>query len=254
MTVLHDRLWLWCHNAGVYNFIEKLNDFSDCSPADAAAYFDIANILMVVYGDKPEPPFEPIQQGFDHLKQVVWSIIGDAGSRRNVEKTDIDEVVELRRKHPNIAGGIMDDFFNPNRPDFGIAEISRRMKEAALPLWIVLYDHEVDRPDLPEKLALCDVVTFWTWDPANLHKLDENIAKVKAAAPDKRIVQGCYLWNFNQTGELTLDHMEFQCGKALEYLRSGIIQDIIILGSPLVGMKLPTLEWTRNWIAENFYS
>lgn len=89
-------------------------------------------------------------------------------------------------------------------------------------------------------------MTACIWVCVNLENPDANIAKVKAAAPDNKIVLGCYLWNKNQTGELMVDHMEFQCGKTLEYLRASIIHDIIILGNPFAGMKLPTLEWTRD--------
>ena len=53
---------------------------------EAAAYFDIANILMVIYANTPEPPFEPIQKKFDHFDRVIWSIIGDSASHLNIKK------------------------------------------------------------------------------------------------------------------------------------------------------------------------
>ena len=143
----------------------------------------------------------------------------------------------------------MDDFFNPRRPAFALQQISRTMHDAGLPLWIVLYDHDLARPNLAEELQWCDVVSFWTWDCANLKHLEENMARVKAVAPDKAVALGCYLWNFNLTGLLTCDHMNLQCEQGRRWLHDGTIDEMILLGSPLVGMNLPTLEWTRDWIA-----
>ncbi len=245
---LKDRLWLWCHNAGVYNTIPGLGQ-SHHSPAEAARCMGLRNLLMVVYGDKPEPPFAPVQRELAAFDRVVWSVIGDAGSHRNHVQTDVGEVVALRREFPNIAGGIMDDFFNSDRPDFALSDIVGELHRAGLPLWVVLYDLDLGRENLTEKLGLCDVVTFWTWSAANLPKLKDNMARVKALAPGKSIVLGCYLWDFGGLAEMSVANMEFQCGLGREWLADGTIDGMIMLGSPLVGMDLPAVEWTRDWIA-----
>lgn len=247
---LRDHLWLWCHNPGVYNRIQALGGESDFTPVEAATYLDIRNLIMVVYGGKPVPPFAPIQKKFEPFDRVVWSLIGDGGSKHQDPTADLQEVLALHRQFPNVVGGIMDDFM-PRSDTFALTDISRCMRTEKLPLWVVVYAHELDRPDLQKKLELCDVIAFWTWDAQHLNQLPENMARLKAIAPHHKIALGCYLWNFGGTTSLTLDQMRFQCDLGLRYLGDKTISDMIILGSPLVGMNLPTIDWTRDWIRQN---
>lgn len=248
---LKEHLYLWCHEPGVYNTIEGLHGSSSATPVEAAGYMGIENIIMVSYGGKPVPPFGPIQKEFAGFKKVVWSVIGDAACRYDSKEAYVDEVISLKRNFPNIAGGIMDDFFHEGRTPFDLDAISRKMREAALPLWVVVYDFQIGREDVLRKLRQCDVITFWTWDVKNISSMEKTLADLRREFPDKKIVSGCYLWNFGGQLPLTVRHMEYQCNAALDLLKDGTIDDIIILGSPLIGMDLPTIEWTRNWIERN---
>ena len=245
---LQDHLYLWCHDPGVYNSIEGLNDKSSLTPVEAADFMGIENIIMVSYAGKPVPPFAPIQEGYAKFKRVVWSVIGDSSCKYDNPEAYVDEVISLKRKYPNVSGGIMDDFFHEER-SFDLDAIARKMRAAALPLWVVVYDFQLCRQDVLEKLPLCDVITFWTWDVKNLASMEQNLTNLRRMFPEKKIAAGCYLWNFGGDAPLTLRHMEYQCGAALDFLKNGTVDDIIILGSPLIGMKLPSIEWTRNWIS-----
>ena len=246
-----DHLYLWCHNAGVYNQgIPGLSEKSFMAPAEAARTLGIDNILMVSYGGKPTPPFEPIQEQFSHFKRVIWSIIGDSASTYDNPEAYVDEVISLHKRHPNVTGGIMDDFFNPGRT-FDLPAISKKMHDATLPLWVVLYQHQLTESGILEQLENCDVITFWTWKVRDLFEMEENLAMLHKRFPSKKLVAGLYLWNFGDETPLTVHHMQYQCEVALDYLKTGIIDDIIVLGSPLIGMNLPTIDWTRNWIQEN---
>lgn len=247
---LRDHLWLWCHLPGVYNRIQALDGESDFTPVEAAVYLNIRNLIMVVYGGKPVPPFAPLQKKFLPFDRVVWSLIGDGGSKHQDPTADLREVLDLHRQFPNVVGGIMDDFM-PRSDTFALADISSRMRAEKLPLWVVVYAHELDRPDLREKLELCDVIAFWTWDAKDLEKLPENLARLKAIAPHQQIALGCYLWNFGGPTALTVEHMQCQCELGLQFWREQTINEMIILGSPLVGMNLPTIDWTRDWIRQN---
>ena len=66
-----DHLYLWCHNPGVYNSIEGLDDKSFLTPVEAADHMGIENIIMVSYAGKPVPPFAPIQ-----AEPAVVSLVG----------------------------------------------------------------------------------------------------------------------------------------------------------------------------------
>lgn len=243
-----DHLYLWCHEPGVYNSIKGLGGHSSATPVEAADFMGIENIIMVSYAGKPIPPFAPIQQQYTKFKHVVWSIIGDTACKYDDPEGFADEVISLKRKYPNVSGGIMDDFFNEGRSAFDLDAIAGKMRAAALPLWVVVYDFQLCRQDVLQKLQKCDVITFWTWDVKNLASMEQNLTGLHRMFPGKKIAAGCYLWNFGGDLTLTVRHMEYQCRAALDLLDAGIISDIIILGSPLIGMKLPAIEWTRDWI------
>ena len=248
-TFLRDHLWLWCHNPGVYNQIKALGDESDFTPVEAAVYLGIDNLIMVVYGGHPVPPFAPLHQKFKAFPRVVWSLIGDSSSKNENATADLQEVLSLQEQFPNVVGGIMDDFLQ--RGDtYDLPAISRQMRQAKLPLWVVVYTHELDREGLAEKLALCDVISFWTWNKKDLEKLPENLDRLRKIAPDKPIALGCYLWDFGGRSPMDIELMQFQCNLAQKWWQEKQINDIIILGSPLVGMNLPTIAWTEKWVNE----
>ena len=244
---IKDHLYLWCHDPGVYNSIEGLKGSSTATPAEAARFMGIDTLIMVSYAGKPQPPFAPLHKNFASFKRVVWSLIGDTACRYDSKEAFVDEVISLKEKFPNVTGGIMDDFFNEERT-FDLDAISKKMHRASLPLWVVLYAHQLDREDLFLKLEMCDVITFWTWDIKDIGSMEQNLSLLRQKFPDKKIVSGCYLWNFGGSTPLTLRHMEYQCNAALDALHNGTIDDIILLGSPLVGMELPSVEWARQWV------
>ena len=248
---LKEHLYLWCHNPGVYNDIPGIPGQSFLTAREAAEEMGIENLIMVCYGGKPLPPFEPIQDEFKKYKNVIWSIVGDAACKYENNEAFVNEVISLQKKYPNIKGGVLDDFFLEGRT-FDLETISRKMREANLPLWVVVYDFQLEREDVLRKLNDCDVITFWTWDVKNLASMEHNLRYLHAKYPEKKIVSGCYLWNFGSDLDLTVRHMEYQCNTALDCLKEGIITDIIFVGSPLIGMGLQTEKWTKEWIKREF--
>lgn len=252
MTVsLKDHLYLWCHNAGVYNQgIRNLNEKSFLTPVEAAAFMGIENILMVSYGGKPTPPFAPIQEQYTHFRRVIWSVIGDSACKYDNDEAYVDEIIGLHQRYANVTGGVMDDFFSPGRT-FNLEAISRKMRAAKLPLWVVVYENQLSDSEVLKKLEACDVITFWIWSIRDIAVMEDRLTMLRKRFPGKKLVSGLYMWNFGDALPLTVNHMRYQCNVALEFLNNGTIDDIIVLGSPLVGMNLPTIEWTRQWIRDN---
>ncbi len=248
--MLRDHLYFWCHDAGVYNSYPNLNMQSHCPPEEAANHMGIENIIMVTYNGSPKPPFAAYHERFRSFRKAVWSVIGDLACKYDNDTAYLDDVLALRKQYSNITGGMMDDFFHPGR-DFDLATISGKMRAAELPLWVVLYTSQLEWPGIWEKLALCDVINLWTWEGADLRHLERNIAAVREKMPDKKLALGCYLWDFGALREIPPELMEYQCETALRHLQGGSVDDIVILGSPLIGMELPAIEWTRQWIAKN---
>jgi hypothetical protein len=259
MTTIRDKLWIWSHKAGGHNDKYNLPGSSRMTPAEAAAYLGLPNLLMVVLGNEPTPPFDRDAAAMQSLRRVVWSIVGDSSSRRNDQKTDLDEVTSLAARFPNISGGIMDDFFKEGEPGepvsrYGVADLAhfRSALHAAvrpLDLWVVIYAHQLHLPVAPH-LAETDVVTFWTWKAAHLADLEKNFAALEKLAPSPRKVLGCYMWDYGDGKPMPLDQMQHQCRFGLRWLEEGRIDGIILLASCICDLSIASVEWTRKWIRE----
>jgi hypothetical protein len=244
-----DHIWLWCHPAGAYNNQWNLPGKSAFSPIGAASYLGIKNAVMVVYADEPKPPFNDYALQFSGMDKVIWSIIGDGASKRNNENSDLRYVVDLKREFSNLQGGIMDDFFGAGRENLDkVKAFADKLHMVGLKLWIVLYGHQLEIIDLKKYLKLCDVISLWTWKAEELPLLEERLKKVQNMVPDKEIALGCYMWDFGNNKPISIADMEYQCDFALKKYNEGVISEIILLGSPLVGMDIETVEWSRKWI------
>ena len=115
-----DYLWLWGHPAGVYNdsFLTPLGKKSTIEPVAAAEMMGIRNMIFVRYEGKPQPPFEEYYKPFKKLDRVYWSLVGASGVTSEDER---QHVIRLAEKNENIAGFILDDFFQP-RPQVWLAK------------------------------------------------------------------------------------------------------------------------------------
>ena len=244
-----DSIWLWSHPAGCYNGRWEIPGESALSPIEAAAYLGINNAVMVVFANEPAPPFENYAEQFSGMDKLIWSVIGDAGSKRNNEKSDLQPVLDLKKSIPNLCGAVMDDFFGNDRDNIDVVrKISEKLHAAGMELWVVLYDRQLEEPRLKEFLEYCDVINFWTWRPEKLPALENNLDKLRHIVPDKDIALGIYLYDFEGGEVIDFERMQYQCDIAEKQWENGSIREIILLGSPLVGMDVNTVEWTRDWI------
>jgi hypothetical protein len=249
-----DRLWLWCHPAGSHNGIYGLPGASRITPVEACCYLGIRNALMVKYLEYgPSPPFDQFALPFAALDRVVWSIVGASGQ---TDEQTREAVLELARQTPHITGVIMDDFFKAEGDSpahLTLDELTRvrrrlRLPDRTLELWVVLYDYMLDR-HFDAYLDLCDTVTFWTWEAANLGNLERNFERFEKVAERQSKVLGCYMWDYGNSKPMPLDLMQKQCEFGLEMLEAGRIQGMILLASCICDLGLETVTWTRNWVA-----
>ena len=258
MESVRDRLWLWAHEAGSHNGRFGLSGSSRITPAPAARYLGIPNLIMVTFAGQPEPPFAPHALPLRSLSRVVWSIVGDSSSRRNDDSPDLEEVIALSAQFPNLTGAIMDDFFHQPDAQGAVARYSvqqvasfrRRLHDAPRPLdlWVVLYAHDLDLP-IGDQLAQSDVVSFWTWRSQDLDGLPGNFARAEALAPGVPKVLGCYLWDYGASQPMPLERVIRQCETGLRWLHEGRIEGMIFLASCICDLGLETVAWTRRWIA-----
>jgi hypothetical protein len=272
MSTVRDHLWLWGHEPGSHDTEWGLPWPSRITPVEAAWYMRIPNVIMVRYGPVPLPPDDQYLVPFRTLDRVVWSMVGAGGMH---QPADVDRVLKVSDGLPNMTGVMMDDFFRTSADAASadaasadaasadangvgvidaatLAQDVRSLKARSKPLdlWVVLYDHQLGLP-VRSHLELCDVVTFWTWEAANLERLEANFAQFEQVAPATcSKVLGCYMWDYGSHRPMPVNLMEQQCTRALRWLREGRIDGMIFLASCICDLGLETVEWTRNWIRE----
>ena len=111
MTAVADRFWIWGHEAGSHNGWKGTTTPSRMTPAEGAFYLGTPNMILVRYDGKPQPPFDQYALALRPLKQVVWSIVAAGGIS---EQEEVEQVIALSQRFPNITGAMMDDFFSPS--------------------------------------------------------------------------------------------------------------------------------------------
>ena len=260
-STLRDHLWLWCHPAGSHTRTQEQHGISSLSaiaPVDAVTCLGIQNALFVRYELDPQPPFAPHAAPLASLKRVVWSIEGGGGG-------DVAAVLALTKTLPNLRGVILDDYFarvasgdgHDAAGPFSLGAMCqlRAQLDACTPrldAWVVLYTHEFDREArLRPHLELCDVVTLWTWNAAELVHLEKNFNRFEQIVGGKRRVLGLYMWDYGAKQPMPLPAMEHQCSLGMRWLQEGRVEGLIFLASCICDLGLEAVEWTRKWIAEN---
>lgn len=259
---IQDKIWLWSHEAGshtnpaYYNY--KVKGTSRITPAEAALYMGIQNIIMVKYHDKPAPPYDQYMLSLSPFKRVVWSIVGDGSS---ASEHEIPAAKALAAKYPCLTGVMMDDFFergitlnktqtqlSPYTPEQLAAMHSQLVVNARrLDLWVVLYKLQLDLPLAPY-IEHCDVINYWTYRGKDLATLETDFEKLEQKFPKKRKTLGCYMYDYGSNQELPVSLMEKQCNLGLRWLKEGRIEGIVFLGSCICDLGLETVEWSRQWI------
>jgi len=258
MAEVRDRFWIWGHEAGSHNNQYALKGLSRITPAEGAFYLGVPNLLMVRYDGKPVPPFDQHALALSPLERVVWSIVGAGGQ---TEAQEVDMVLNLARRFPNVCGVIMDDFFR-DKPDEGgriavytiddLKAIKGRLfvDGRRLDLWVTLYTHNLNLLNIEKHLEQCDVVTYWTWRAEELNKLEQNFHRLEELIPSSRKVLGCYMWDYGDHRPMPIALMQHQCQLGLKWLREGRIEGMIFLASCICDLGLEAVEWTRKWIRE----
>jgi len=249
-------MWMWGHEAGSHDTGYDIKRTSRMTPAEAAFYMDTPNMIMVRYLDKPAMPFDQHAISFRPLKEVHWSVVGAAGRNSQAE---LDHVLALSKRFPNITGIFMDDFFHNPGADGDQAVLPLEDIQALrnklvvdgkqLKLGVTLYTHQLDMPIGPY-LELCDWVSLWTWNSDDLKDLEANLSKCEELTPTSKKMLGLYLWDYGAKRPMPLDRMKMQAEMALRWLREGRIGAIIFLASCICDLELEPVEWSRAWIRE----
>lgn len=259
MATLRDRLWLWGQSPDAHwehNNYYHLPGHSRMSAVEGLLYFDIPNICRVRMMGHPQPPYDQESIAMRPAKEVVWSLLG-AGGEPVTEWGDMEEVIRQAQMFPNITGGVFDDFFLAHRiahytPE-RLCEMKKKIAEAVgrpLDLWVVCYEDKLDSiPGIAEYLRVFDVITYWTWKGSELSHIERNLERIRAMAPDARILCGCYMWNYGEKCAYTREQMEYQTELYLRLMRAGEIEGIVVCSNCIADLGIENVEYMREWIA-----
>jgi hypothetical protein len=261
MKTVRDKLWLWGQSPDVHygeDNVFELPCHSRMTAMEGAVYFGIPNMCRVRMLGHPQPPYDQESMAMDSCREVVWSLLG-AGAEPVTEWGDLDEVCRQAKMFPNITGGVFDDFFLPARIEEFTPEklsfVKKRMCEGAgrnLDMWVVCYEDKLDTiENIGAYLREFDVISYWTWKGSNLGEAEKNIARIRELAPGKRIMAGCYMWNYGEACPLTIEQMQEQCDAYLEYIQKGYLDGIIVCSNCIADLNIEAVEWMRNWINEH---
>lgn len=288
-ATVRDHMWIFTVFAGGDNNSLESGGFrggSRMTPAEGAFWLNVPNLLLIRSSDLPRLPggeqwraktsFEQYAISFQPLDRVIWSVVGSGGKGGLAE---LEPVLQLAKKYPNISGIYLDDFIVDvkKQPDGRIAgrpalqpdelqQARERLKKVGKPMeiWITLYTHEICPPrktnkltyrpcvpPLAEFLDLFDVLTLWTWNADELPALEENLAALEAIAPKKaRIALGMYIWDFPNRRPVPPDLMKHQCELGLKWLRQKRIHELIFLANTCLDVGAPSADFARQWIAQ----
>ena len=251
---VRDRLWLFAAptNANI-NYVGRR---SLMTPVEGAYYLSIPNIMIIQFGGEIaqygrfDPPFDQYAIGMRPLKRVLWSVVGGGGATIAEERK---EVLALAKRTPNFVGVYMDDFFT-GKKEGKLAVLTldelREIRDQAkgpgkkLDIWITFYTSQLDLP-VGDYLKMIDVLTLWTWKPAELVNLEANLSRVP---PGVRKTLGCYFFHYGEKKPLSVPDMKRQCEQGLEWLRQGRIEGMVFLANTVMDLGFECVEWTREWI------
>ena len=157
---------------------------------------------------------------------------------------------ELSKRCPQIAGVIIDDFFNDFPKEMSLKDL-RDLKDALLgkrideqgnvdgsspattpdlKLYIVVYEHHLGLKVEPEALALLDGVCFWMWKQSEHYKqFDDYIEAVNRLFPEKEVIAGVYVRHSREVPVVPSVHHIVE--RAIELYAKGKVNGLLIFSA-----------------------
>lgn len=269
---LRDRCWMWGHDSGTFDGPGneyKIPASEPISMVEACRYMGVPNVCAIVSHKTDEGYLAP----FRGMKRVSWMMCGRA--RKYHEQLVEPNFVRLFQMD-NLTGFDLDDFFLikdaaqpqeqvswkengrklmvvPGSMTLGELEnIKTRMVNTGrtLDLRLVVYAHQL-RPECAPAFERVDTVMLWTWDGADIGKLEANWRSYRSICPVKPTLLGIYMWDFGGCKPIEPQDMRMQLSFARDLFLRGEIEGLVFHCTPLVNKGLEAVEICRGWLAEN---
>jgi hypothetical protein len=252
MTKLADKLWNWGHLEGSHNDCTNLN--CKMTPEEFAAEYGIKNAFIVSYGGNICPPFHNLANRLSSLKEIKWSVLGDASTPLpDAELGNTEDILDVLDSASNITGGVVDDFFSPKRMERFTPEVLKKIKarlnQKGLDFWCVLYELQIDF-DLEKYMDCFDGITFWIWKSAEIQNMEAHLQKLFALTKDKPTMLGVYLWDYNGRREMDPKLFETQLSRYFDLLKDGKTDGVIVCSSTIGDADLETNRILKRYVQE----
>ena len=167
---------------------------------------------------------------------------------------------QMSKNCPQLTGVIIDDFFNDypkaltadNLHDIKDALLGRRIdangnvdrKSSAttpnLKLYIVVYNHQLDRVD-DTVLKYVDGVNVWVWKQTENYKnYDDYIDTIRKTFPGKDVISGVYIFNSAQTPPA--ESIRYIMDHAIDLYDKGKINGLLVFSAIWLSREKSTRE------------
>ncbi len=250
---LRDKFWLWGHPEGRYNHEYGNEKESRMTPMEACLYLGISNTFMVPVGRQVDR--RQYNKSFKTLKGVGWECY-KAGENPEIVEPLIAEAADF----DNINCVVFDDFVREgkfrNIPVENLWKIHDRLQTNGirpLDMWMVLYTFEFGiKPeqdaDFMKYIEPFDGITMWTWKESDVHLIPEKFEILKKMATGKKIMFGCYLYNFGEQKQATGEAVKWQLDWYLEKIRSGEADGVILHTNTMADLDYEAYDAACEWM------
>ena len=247
-----DKLWNWGHLEGSHN--ECVDKECKMTPEIFAEEYGIPNAFLVSNAGNIQPPFDGLAKRFSGLREIKWSVLGDAGTPLpEAELGNTEDIINVLDVGGNITGGVVDDFFSPERMERFTPEVLKKIRVAlnavGRDFWCVLYEHQLEM-NLKRYIECFDGITFWIWNSKNLSNMESYLEKLFALTDGKSVMLGIYLWDYNDSKELETVVFEGQLKYYFSLLKERKIEGVVFCSSAIGDAGFETTDVLKKYVVE----
>lgn len=253
---LRDKLWLWGHPEGVYNYMWGNDRVSRMTPMEACLYLGLPNTFMVPVGIKLDR--RQYNKSFTTLREVGWECY-DAANKPEM----IEPLIKEAGDFPNIGRVVFDDFQRNDKYKeinidnlWAIHERLHNNEVRPLDMWMVLYTHEFGLDpekdeDFKRYIEPFDGIIMWTWEEKDVPLIPEKFEIFKKLTPNNRRMFGCYLYNFGENKQATGAAVKWQLDWYREKLLAGEAEGIVLHTNTMADLDYEAYDAALEWLAEH---
>ena len=211
---------------------------------------------LTLLNDLDEVTCSILKDGFQ------WTAGGGVKFKREADtatvRAEAENVARLSGRFKNVTGAFCDDILGimkkyDHAPDEfrQIRELIREINPT-LKMWIVVHTRELGRADLWHALSPhVDVVTLWVWNSADLVNLREYVKACRGLFPDKPVVMGVYLRDYEARAPVPVERVVAQMEAVADLVDRKELAGYSILASILFDSHRRQAEAVRDFIAKH---